>query len=114
MTHNRLQAGYDDNCYQTAGAALASMYGSMTPEALSQWFTTLFPTYSTGQDWENFKLAYMTALWNNAEELASPVFVADTNPDEHRSTDAVGFMTLAYITTGKGSLDLLDQYSEIM
>jgi hypothetical protein len=100
--------------FHEAGVAIASMYGSMAPERLSEWFTVLFPNYSTGQDWETFKLAYMSALWSDAHELASPVYVADTNPDEHRSTDAVGFMTLAYITTKDGKLELLDQYSEVM
>ncbi len=101
---------------QDAGAAIASMYGPITPVELSNWFTKLFPGYSSGQDWENFKLGYMTGLWNEAEELAAPVYVADTNPDEHRKTDAVGFMTLAYITTrdGGSKLELLDRYTEIM
>lgn len=100
--------------FQDAGAAIATMYGTMPPAELSEWFTKLFPGYSTGQDWENFKLGYMGGLWQDAEELASPVFVADTNPNEHRSTDAVGFMTLAFITTRSGKLELLDQHSEVL
>jgi len=101
---------------QDAGAAIASMYGPVTPVELSEWFTMLFPGYSSGQDWENFKLGYMTGLWGDAEELAAPVFVVDTNPDEHRKTDAVGFMTLAFITTRESGsrLELLDRYTEIM
>jgi hypothetical protein len=101
---------------QDAGAAIASMYGAIAPVELSNWFTQLFPGYSSGQDWENFKLGYMTGLWSDAEELAAPVFVADTNPDEHRITDAVGFMTLAYITTREGGnkLELLDRHNELM
>ncbi len=100
--------------FQEAGAAIAAMYGAMSPVRLSNWFTKLFPGYSTGQDWESFKLGYMSGLWNGAEELAAPVYVADTNPDEHRSTDAVGFMTLAYITGKSGKLELLDRYTELM
>lgn len=104
------------NSIHDTGAAIASMYGPIAPVELSDWFTRLFPGYTNGQDWENFKLGYMTGLWADAEELAAPVYVADTNPDEHRKTDAVGFMTLAYITTrGSGSkLELLDRYTEIM
>lgn len=100
--------------FQEAGAALAEMYGTMSPVTLSEWFGRLFPGYSTGQDWESFKLGYMTSLWSGAEELAAPVYVADTNPDEHRGTDAVGFMTLAYITGKDGKLELLDRYTELM
>jgi len=99
--------------YQEAGAAIATMFGSITPAELSQYFTTLFPAYSTTRNWEEFKLGYMSKLWSGAEELASPVFVADTNPNEHRATDAVGFLTLAYVTTPRGELELLDQYSEL-
>ena len=99
--------------YEQAGAAIATMYGSVTPARLSEYFSTLFPAYSTGKDWEDFKLGYMSKLWSRAEELTSPVFVADTNPNEHRATDAVGFITLAYVTTRKGKLELLDQYSEV-
>jgi len=99
--------------YQQAGAAIATMYGSVTPAELSRYFTTLFPAYSTSRNWEEFKLGYMSKLWSGAEELASPVFVADTNPEEHRATDAVGFLTLAYVTTPGGELELLDQYSEL-
>ncbi|MBC7924577.1 MAG: hypothetical protein H7039_02875 [Bryobacteraceae bacterium] len=98
-----------------AGSALAEMCGPMTPVDLSGWFTRLFPGYSTGQDWENFKLGYLSGLWSGAEELAAPVYVADTNPNEHRNTDAVGFMTLAFVTTPKSSkLELLDRYIEVM
>jgi len=100
---------------QDVGAAIAGMYGTISPVDLSDWFTRLFPGYSSGKDWDNFKLGYMTGLWSGAEELAAPVFVADTNPDEHRSTDAVGFMTLAYVSTRRsGKLELLDRHTEIM
>src|SRR3954447_1708620 len=60
--------------YQQAGAAIATMYGSVTPAELSRYFTTLFPAYSTSRNWEEFKLGYMSKLWSGAEELASPVF----------------------------------------
>jgi hypothetical protein len=100
--------------FQKAGSSIASMYGPMSSAALSDWFAKLFPGYSTGQEWESFKLGYIAGLWNGAEELAAPVFVADTNPDEHRSTDAVSFITLAYITDNKGKLELLDQHTESM